>query len=121
MTLHIFSKTPVKSGRLAGMRAAQLELKQTLLEHPDAHKVLEKVVSASRDEDHNGQAVAQTVVMDRLLLISTSKKSFITVKQYSSVSPTRLPMRLRARPLNNTHTMSRAALRCLGQPTNLFS
>ena len=65
MTLHIFSKTPVKSGRLAGMRAAQSELKQTLLEHPDVHEVLEKVVSGSRDEDHNGQAVAQKLVMDR--------------------------------------------------------
>ena len=80
MTLHIFSKTPVKSGRLAGMRAAQLELKQTLLEHPDAHKVLEKVVSASRDEDHSGQAVAQTLIMDRLLLISVINKAPDAIK-----------------------------------------
>ncbi len=43
------SKTPVKRGRPAGMRARQLELKQTLLEHPDVPKVLKKVVSAALD------------------------------------------------------------------------
>ena len=44
MTCHIISKTLVKRVRSAGMRAAQLELKQTLLKHLDVHKVLEKVV-----------------------------------------------------------------------------
>jgi len=34
------------------MRARQLELKQTLLEHPDVPKVLGKVVSAELDDDH---------------------------------------------------------------------
>ena len=40
------SKIAVERGRPAGMRAGQLELKQTLLEHPDVPKLLEKVVSA---------------------------------------------------------------------------
>ena len=70
------SKTPVKRGRPAGMRARQLELKQTLLEHPDVPKVLEKVVSAALDDEHKNQAVAQKLVMDRLLPISTFDKKF---------------------------------------------
>ena len=70
------SKTPVKRGRPAGMRARQLELKQTLLEYPDVPKVLEKVVSAALDDEHKNQAVAQKLVMDRLLPISTFEKKF---------------------------------------------
>ena len=56
------------------MRAAQLELKQTLLEHPDVLKVLEKVDNASLDDDHNNQAIAQKLVMDRLLPIRPFEK-----------------------------------------------
>ena len=41
-TWHIMSKTPVKRGRPAGMRARQLELKQTLLEHPDVQRCLRR-------------------------------------------------------------------------------
>jgi len=70
------SKTPVKRGRPAGMRARQLELKQTLLEHPDVPKVLEKVVSAALDDEHKNQAVAQKILMDRILPISTFDKQF---------------------------------------------
>ena len=44
------------------MRARQLELKQTLLEHPDVPKVLEKVVSAALDDEHKNQAVAQKIL-----------------------------------------------------------
>ena len=70
------SKTPVKRGRPAGMRARQLELKQTLLEHPDIPKVLEKVVSAALDDEHKNQAVAQEILMDRILPISAFEKQF---------------------------------------------
>ena len=56
------------------MRAAQLELKQTLLEHPDVLKVLEKVDNALLDDDHNNQAIAQKLVMDRLLPIRPFEK-----------------------------------------------
>jgi len=69
------SKTPVKRGRPAGMRARQLELKQTLLEHPDVPGVLEKVVRTALDDDHKNQAVAQKLVMDRLLPVSTFEKA----------------------------------------------
>ena len=69
------SKTLVKRGRPAGMRARQLELKQTLLEHPDVPKVLEKVVRTALDDNHKNQAVAQKLVMDRLLPISTFEKA----------------------------------------------
>ena len=71
------SKTPVKRGRPAGMRARQLELKQTLLEHPDVPKVLEKVVSAALDDEHKNQAVAQKKLMDRILPKSTFEKQFV--------------------------------------------
>ena len=69
------SKPPVKRGRPAGIRARQLELKQTLLEHPDVPKVLEKVVRTALDDNHKNQAVAQKLVMDRLLPISTFEKA----------------------------------------------
>ena len=69
------SKPPVKRGRPAGIRARQLELKQTLLEHPDVPKVLEKVVRTALDDNHKNQAVAQKLLMDRLLPISTFEKA----------------------------------------------
>ena len=72
------SKTPVKRGRPAGMLARQLELKQTLLEHPDVPKVLEKVVSAALDDEHKNQAVAQKILMDRILPISTFDTKYDT-------------------------------------------
>jgi len=68
------SKTPIKRGRPAGMRARQLELKQTLLEHPDVPKVVEKVVSAALDDTHKNQTAAQKLLMDRILPISTFDK-----------------------------------------------
>lgn len=38
--------------------------------------MLEKVVSAALDDEHKNQAVAQKLVMDRLLPISTFEKKF---------------------------------------------
>ena len=68
------SKTPVKRGRPAGMRARQLELKQTLLEHPDVPKVIETVVRTALDDTHKNQTAAQKILMDRILPISTFDK-----------------------------------------------
>ena len=68
------SKTPVKRGRPAGMRARQLELKQTLLEHPDVPTVIEMVVRADLDDNHKNQTAAQKILMDRILPISTFDK-----------------------------------------------
>ena len=70
------SKTPVKRGRPAGMRARQLELKQTLLEHPDVPAVIETVVRTALDETHKNQTAAQKILMDRILPISTFDKQF---------------------------------------------
>ena len=53
------SKTPLKRGRPAGMRARQLELKQTLLEHPDVPTVIETVVRTALDDTHKNQTAAQ--------------------------------------------------------------
>ena len=47
-----------------------------LLEHPDVPKVLEKVVSAALDDEHKNQAVAQKLVMERLVPIRTFEKKF---------------------------------------------
>jgi hypothetical protein len=69
------SKPPVKCGRPAGMRARQLELKQTLLEHPDVPKVIETVVRTALDDNHKNQAAAQKILMDRMLPISTFEKA----------------------------------------------
>jgi len=70
------SKTPVKRGRPAGMRARQLELKQTLLEHPDVPTVIETVVRTALDDTHKNQTAAQKLLMDRILPISTFDKQF---------------------------------------------
>ena len=69
------SKTPVKRGRPAGMRARQLELKQTLLEHPDVPKVIETVIRTALDDSHKNQTAAQKILMDRMLPISTFEKA----------------------------------------------
>ena len=69
------SKTPVKRGRPAGMRARQLELKQTLLEHPDVPKVIETVIRTALDDSHKNQTAAQKISMDRVLPISTFEKA----------------------------------------------
>ena len=68
------SKTPVKRGRPAGMRARQLELKQTLLEHPDVPKVIETAIRVALDDNHKGQTAAQKILMDRMP-ISTFEKT----------------------------------------------
>ena len=70
------SKTPVKRGRPAGMRARQLELKQTLLEHPDVPTVIETVVRTALDDTHKNQTAAQKILMDRILPISTFERQF---------------------------------------------
>ena len=64
-----------KRGRPAGMRARQLELKQTLLEHPDVPKVIETVIRGALDDNHKNQAAAQKILMDRMLPISTFEKA----------------------------------------------
>ena len=69
------SKTPVKRGRAAGMRARQLELKETLLEHPDVPKVIETVIRTALDDNHKNQTAAQKLLMDRMLPISTFEKT----------------------------------------------
>ena len=51
------------------MRARQLELKQTLLGHPDAPKVIETVIRAALDDNHKNQAAAQKILMVRMLPI----------------------------------------------------
>ena len=69
------SKTPVKRGRPAGMRARQLELKQTLLEHPEVPKVIETMKQNALDDNHKNQTAAQKILMDRMLPISTFEKA----------------------------------------------
>ena len=64
-----------KRGRPAGMRARQLELKQTLLEHPDIPKVIETVIRTALDDSHKNQTAAQKILMDRMLPISTFEKA----------------------------------------------
>ena len=60
------------------VRARQLELKQTLLEHPDVPKVIETVVRTALDDTHKNQTVAQKILMDRILPISTFDKKYDT-------------------------------------------
>ena len=69
------SKTLVKRGREAGMRTRQLELKQTLLEHPVVPKVIKTVIRAALDDNHKNQTAAQKILMYRMLPISTFEKA----------------------------------------------
>ncbi|MAS61183.1 MAG: hypothetical protein CMQ07_08780 [Gammaproteobacteria bacterium] len=57
------------------MRARQLELKQTLLEHPDVPAVIETVIRTALDDNHKNQTAAQKILMDRMLPISTFEKA----------------------------------------------
>ena len=57
------------------MMARQLELKQTLLEHPDVPKVIETVIRTALDDSHKNQTAAQKILMDRMLPISTFEKA----------------------------------------------
>lgn len=68
------NKVSKPRGRPAGMRARQLELKQTLLEHPDVPTVIETVVRTALDDTHKNQTAAQKLLMDRILPISTFDK-----------------------------------------------
>ena len=60
------------------MRTRQLELKQTLLEHPDVPMVIETVVRTALDDAHKNQTVAQKILMDRILPISAFDKKYDT-------------------------------------------
>ena len=57
------------------MRAIQIEIKQTLLEHPDVPKVIETVIRTALDGNHKNQTAAQKILMDRMLPISTFEKA----------------------------------------------
>ena len=69
------SETPVKRGKSAGIRTRQLELEQTLLEHPDVPKVTETVIRSALDNNHKNKVAAQKILMDRMLPISTFEKA----------------------------------------------
>ena len=87
------SKTSVKRGRPAGMRARQLELKQTLLEHPDVSKVMETVILAALDDNHKNQTAAQKILIGRMLLISTFEKVVESREKINIVVNTIRPQR----------------------------
>ena len=87
------SKTPVKRGRPAGMRARQPELKQTLLEHPDVPKVIETVIRTALDDNHKNQTAAQKILMDRMLPISTFEKAVESREKVNIVVNTIRPQR----------------------------
>jgi len=72
------NKVSKPRGRPAGMRARQLELKQTLLEHPDVPTVVETVVRTALDDNHKNQTAAQKILMDRILPVSTFDKKYDT-------------------------------------------
>ena len=73
--MFLVNKQLRKRGRPPGIRAAQLELQEKLYNHPDNHKVIETIYRSALDDNHKNQAVAQKLVMDRLLPISTFEKS----------------------------------------------
>ena len=69
------NKTPVKRGKSAGIRARQLELKKTLLEHSAVRKVTETVIRSALDNNNKNKVAAQKILMDRMLPIGTFEKA----------------------------------------------
>ena len=69
------SKTFIKRGRPAGIRARQLQIKQMLLGHSDVPKVTETAIRAALDDNHKNQAAAQKILMERILPICTFEKA----------------------------------------------
>ena len=65
-----------RRGRPPGLRAAQLELQRTLLEHPDLDKVIHKVFEVALDDQHKHQTVAQKILMDRAIPVNSFDKTF---------------------------------------------
>ena len=57
------------------MRTRQLELKQTLLEHPVVPKVIKTVIRAALDDNHKNQTAAQKILMYCMVPISTFEKA----------------------------------------------
>ena len=68
-------KHHVKRGRPGGMRASQLELKQTLFEHPDVPKVIQTMIRTALDDNHKNQAATQKILVDRMKPINTFEKA----------------------------------------------
>ena len=65
-----------RRGRPPGLRAAQLELQRTLLEHPDLDKVIHKVFEVALDEQRKYQTAAQKILMDRAIPVNSFDKTF---------------------------------------------
>ena len=73
------------------MMARQLELQQTLLEHPDVPKVIETVIRTALDDNHKNQTAAQKILMDRMLPISTFEKAVDSREKINIVTNTIRP------------------------------
>ena len=87
------NKVSKPRGRPAGMRARQLELKQTLLEHPDVPKVIETVVRTALDDTHKNQTAAQKILMDRILPISTFDRG-TDLKERINITISTIPIKV---------------------------
>ena len=84
-------KYHVKHGRPEEMQARKLELKQTLLQHPDVPKVKETVIRTALDDNHKNQVASQKILMDRMLPISTFEKAVDSREKFNSVINTIWP------------------------------
>ena len=87
------NKVSKPRGRPAGMRARQIELKQTLLEHPDVPKVIETVVRTALDDNHKNQTAAQKILMDRILPISTFDRG-TDLKERINITISTIPIKV---------------------------
>ena len=73
------------------MRARQLELKQTLLEHTDVPKAIETVIQTALDDNHKNKTAAQKILMDHMLPISTFEKAVYSREKINIVTNTIRP------------------------------
>jgi len=63
-----------KRGRPPGDAAAINEFKARLLNSPRSQKVLDSIMNAALDDEHNNQAAAWKLLMDRMLPVSYFEK-----------------------------------------------
>ena len=66
--------TKPKRGRPPGLRSAQKELKEYLLDHPDIPELVDMLVQGAKDPEHKSQGPFMKIIMDRVAPISSFEK-----------------------------------------------
>ena len=66
--------TKPKRGRPPGIRSAQKQLKEYLLDHPDIQELVDMLIEGAKDPEHKSQGPFMKIIMDRIAPISSFEK-----------------------------------------------